>query len=134
KASGGLPPAIELNGVHKSFGSVAAVNGIDLTVAPGEIVAFLGPNGAGKTSAIDVILGLSRPTSGHVSVYGMHPRQAISRGLVSAVMQTGGPLQDLTVAEPARYTASLFAHAEPVDEVLKRAGIAAIADRMVGKC
>ena len=134
KASGGHPPAIELNGVHKSFGSVAAVNGIDLTVAPGGIVAFLGPNGAGKTSAIDVILGLSRPTSGHVSVYGMHPRQAISRGLVSAVMQTGGLLKDLTVAETARYTASLFAHAEPVDEVLKRAGIAAIADRMVGKC
>ena len=129
-----IRPAVELNDVHKSFGSVAAVNGIDLSVAPGEIVAFLGPNGAGKTSTIDMILGLSQPTSGHVAVYGMHPRRAISRGLVSAVMQTGGLLKDLTVAETARYTASLFAHAEPVGEVLKRAGIAAIADRKVGKC
>jgi ABC-2 type transport system ATP-binding protein len=75
--------------VHKSFGHVEAVKGINLNVASGEIIAFLGPNGAGKTSTIDVILGLSQPTSGHVSVYGMHPRQAIARGLVSAVMQTG---------------------------------------------
>ena len=133
-AARSLPPAIELSGVHKSFGSVQAVNGIDLTVASGEIVAFLGPNGAGKTSTIDVILGLSQPTSGQVSVYGMHPRQAISRGLVAAVMQTGGLLKDLTVAETARYTASLFARSQPVAEVLDRAGIAAIADRRVGKC
>ncbi|HUK70279.1 MAG TPA: ABC transporter ATP-binding protein [Streptosporangiaceae bacterium] len=127
------PPAIELDGVRKSFGEVEAVRGIDLNVASGEIVAFLGPNGAGKTSTIDVILGLSQPTAGRVSVFGMLPRQAIARGLVSAVMQTGGLLKDLTVAETARFTASLFTHARPVDEVLRRAGIAAIADRKVGK-
>jgi ABC-2 type transport system ATP-binding protein len=135
RPSGGAQPlAIELRGLHKSFGSVQAVKGIDLNVASGEIVAFLGPNGAGKTSTIDVILGLSRPTSGQVSVYGMEPRQAISRGLISAVMQTGGLLKDLTVGETARYTASLFAYAKPVEEVLERAGIAEIADRKVGKC
>jgi len=97
-------------------------------------VAFLGPNGAGKTSTIDIILGLSQPSAGTVGVYGMHPRQAISRGLVSAVMQTGGLLKDLTVAETAEYTASLFAQPRPVPEVLSRAGIASIADRKVGKC
>jgi ABC-2 type transport system ATP-binding protein len=128
------PLAIDLRGVHKSFGSVAAVKGIDLSIASGEIVAFLGPNGAGKTSTIDIILGLSKPTVGEASVFGMQPRQAISRGLVSAVMQTGGLLKDLTVGETAQYTASLFAHSRPVEEVLQRAGIAAIADRMVGKC
>jgi len=133
-SSGAQPLAIELMGVHKSFGSVEAVKGIDLNVAPGEIVAFLGPNGAGKTSTIDVILGLSQPTSGEVSVYGMQPRQAINRGLISAVMQTGGLLKDLTVEETAKYTASLFSHSVPVAEVLKRAGIAGIADRKVGKC
>src|ERR1039458_9133638 len=132
-AGGGLPVAIELNGVHKSFGHVEAVKGIGLSVASGEIVAFLGPNGAGKTSTIDVILGLSQPTAGHASVYGMQPRQAISRGLVSAVMQTGGLLKDLTVAETAQYTASLFAHTQPVAEVLNRAGISEIADRKVGR-
>jgi ABC-2 type transport system ATP-binding protein len=133
-AAGAQALAIELRGIYKSFGSVEAVRGIDLNVASGEVVAFLGPNGAGKTSTIDVILGLSQPTRGEVSVYGMQPRQAIALGLISAVMQTGGLLKDLTVGETARYTASLFTHAQPVDEVLKRAGIAEIADRKVGKC
>ncbi|HEY1920101.1 MAG TPA: ABC transporter ATP-binding protein [Streptosporangiaceae bacterium] len=132
--TGTLPPAIELRGITKSFGSVQAIRGIDLTVRSGEIVAFLGPNGAGKTSTIDVILGLSTPNSGAVSVYGMSPRRAISHGLVSAVMQTGGLLKDLTVAETVQYTASLFTQREPITDVLKRAGIADIADRKVGKC
>jgi ABC-2 type transport system ATP-binding protein len=132
--AGGPPLAVSLRGLHKNFGSVQAVKGIDLDIESGEIVAFLGPNGAGKTSTIDMILGLSQPSAGDVSVYGMHPRQAIARGLISAVMQTGGLLKDLTVGETAQYTASLFAQAKPVAEVLDRAGITAIADRRVGKC
>jgi ABC-2 type transport system ATP-binding protein len=130
----GAPLAVDLASVRKNFGSVHAVNGIDLSIASGEIVAILGPNGAGKTTSIDIILGLSQPSTGNVSVFGMHPRQAISRGLVSAVMQTGGLLKDFTVAETVEYTASLFVHTEPPAEVLKRAGIAGIADRKVGKC
>jgi ABC-2 type transport system ATP-binding protein len=135
RPGGATPPlAIDLQGLHKSFGAVEAVKGVDLNVASGEVVAFLGPNGAGKTTTIDMILGLSQPTAGQVSVFGMQPRQAISRGLVSAVMQTGGLLKDLTVEETARYTASLFTHTRPVAEVLQRAGISDIADRRVGKC
>jgi ABC-2 type transport system ATP-binding protein len=127
-------PAVDLKGVSKHFGHVEAVKHVDVSIASGEIVAILGPNGAGKTSTIDIILGLSRPTSGQALVFGMQPRQAISRGLVSAVMQTGGLLKDLTVKETVQYTASLFAQKEPVDEVLGRAGITQIADRRVGKC
>jgi ABC-2 type transport system ATP-binding protein len=134
QSNNGLPPAIELRGIHKRFGHVEAVRGIDLRVASGEIVAFLGPNGAGKTSTIDVILGLSQPNEGSVSVYGMEPRQAISRGLISAVMQTGGLLKDLTVGETLQYTASLFVNAQPVADVMKRAGITELTDRRVGKC
>jgi ABC-2 type transport system ATP-binding protein len=130
----GHPLAIDLSGVRKSFGHVQAVRGIDLRVDAGEIVAFLGPNGAGKTTTIDMILGLSQATAGTVSVFGMTPRQAITRGLVSAVMQTGGLLKDLTVAETIEYTASLFASSESAAEVMKRAGISAIADRRVGSC
>src|SRR5580693_7029254 len=133
-AGTGQPPAIALRGVRKNFGSVQAVRGIDLDISSGEIVAFLGPNGAGKTSTIDITLGLSQPDAGSVAVYGLHPRQAISRGLVSAVMQTGGLLKDLTVAETVEYTASLFTDTRPVTEVLQRAGITSIADRLVGKC
>jgi ABC-2 type transport system ATP-binding protein len=126
--------AIELAGLTKSFGSVHAVRGIDLTVHPGEIVAFLGPNGAGKTTTIDMVLGLSAPDSGSAQVYGMDPQAAVRHGLISAVMQSGGLLKDLTVGETLRLTASLFEDTKPVQEVLARAGIADIADRRVGKC
>ena len=133
-SASGSPLAVNLTGVSKNFGHVHAVRNVDLQLRSGEIVAILGPNGAGKTSTIDMILGLSQPTSGTVSVYGMQPRHAISRGLVSAVMQTGGLLKDLTVRETVEYTASLFAHRQPVREVLSSAGITEIADRRVGKC
>ncbi|HYV77089.1 MAG TPA: ABC transporter ATP-binding protein [Streptosporangiaceae bacterium] len=131
---GSAREAISLHGVHKNFGTVQAVRGLDLAIGHGEVVAFLGPNGAGKTTTIDMILGLSQPTAGDVSVFGLAPRQAISRGLVSAVLQTGGLLPDMTVAETARYTASLFLGPRPVDEVLRRAGIDEIGDRLVSKC
>jgi ABC-2 type transport system ATP-binding protein len=125
--------AIELVDLHKNFKEVRAVRGMTLSIAPGEIVALLGPNGAGKTTTIDMILGLSQPSSGSVSVYGLQPRQAIDSGRVSAVLQTGGLLKDLTIEETARYTASLFTSSRPVEEVLERAGIGGIADRRVGK-
>ncbi|HYK96606.1 MAG TPA: ABC transporter ATP-binding protein [Candidatus Dormibacteraeota bacterium] len=126
--------AVELRGVHRTFGSVRAVDGIDLRLELGEIAALLGPNGAGKTTTIDMILGLGAPDAGSVRVLGMHPRDAISRGLVAAVLQTGGLLKDITVRETVRLTASLYGEAQPVDEVLERAGILAIANRLVGAC
>ena len=130
----GTLAAVDLVGVTKDFGDVHAVRGIDLSIEPGEIVAFLGPNGAGKTTTIDMVLGLSQPTTGDVHVLGLQPRDAIARGLVSAVMQTGGLLKDITVRETVAYTASLFAETRPVDEVLATAGITGIADRKVEKC
>jgi ABC-2 type transport system ATP-binding protein len=126
--------AVDLDQVRKSFGDVAAVDGVSLRIRPGEVVALLGPNGAGKTSTIDMVLGLSEPTAGAVRVLGMPPGQAVALGLVSAVMQNGGLLKDYTVEETVRLMAALYASARPVGEVLQRAGIADIAGRRVGKC
>lgn len=127
-------PAVELDGLHKSFGSVTAVDGLSLTVRPGEIVAFLGPNGAGKTTTLDMLLGLTRPDRGTVRVFGAAPRESVAAGRISAVLQSGGLLRDVTVVETVRLVAALHASARPVDEVLERAGIADLADRVVGKC
>ena len=132
--AGSGPLAIDLRGLHKSFGTVRAVDGIDLAVTPGEVVAFLGPNGAGKTTTIDMLLGLATPDQGSVTVLGLEPSRAIAEGRVSAVMQSGGLLKDLTVGETVELTASFFRSARTAKEVLTRAGIADIADRRVGKC
>ncbi|MEW1586609.1 ABC transporter ATP-binding protein [Micromonospora vinacea] len=127
-------PAVELDGLTKSFGAVTAVDGLSLRVQPGEVVAFLGPNGAGKTTTIDMLLGLSRPDTGTVRVLGGTPDEAVARGRVAAVLQTGGLLKDLTVGETVRMTAHFYRHTRPAAEVLERAGITDIADRVVGRC
>lgn len=128
------PPAVVLEGVEKRFGTVEALRGIDLAVQPGEVVAYLGPNGAGKTTTIDVILGLSEPSRGRASVFGMAPGEAVRRGLVSAVQQTGGLLRDLTVGETVEYVSRLFPVTRPVGEVLERAGISELSRRLVKSC
>jgi ABC-2 type transport system ATP-binding protein len=128
-----VDPALRLAGLAKSFGHTEAVRGIDLTIRPGEIVALLGPNGAGKTTTIDLLLGLGHPTAGSVAVFGLEPRAAVARGRVSALMQNGGLLKDLTARETLELTASLFAETRPVEEVLKRAGLSEVARTRVGK-
>ncbi|WP_432790106.1 ABC transporter ATP-binding protein [Brevibacterium sp. K11IcPPYGO002] len=128
------PSAVTLTSLTKSFGDLTAVDGLDLDIRPGEVVAFLGPNGAGKTTTIDMLLGLSRPDDGSVEIFGMPPRRAVALGLVSSVMQTGGLLDDLTVRETVDYTSAIFASSLDTDLVLDRAGITDIADSVVKKC
>jgi len=136
-----LPPlprssvlAVDLQNLTKRYGQVTAVDQLSLQIKPGEIVAFLGPNGAGKTTTIDMLLGLAQPDSGTVRVYGKSASDAVARGEVSAVMQSGGLLKDYTIGETVRFMASLFFNARPAAEVLERAGITHIADRRVAKC
>ncbi|MGI5190880.1 ABC transporter ATP-binding protein [Promicromonospora sp. CA-289599] len=131
-------PAIEATGLVKQFrgpgGAVRAVDGLDLVVRPGEVVAFLGPNGAGKTTTLDMVLGLARPTSGTVRVFGKEPARAIADGQVAAALQSGGLLNDLTVSETVELTAGLFGRTSAAAPFLQRAGIADIARRKVGRC
>ncbi|MDN7120388.1 ABC transporter ATP-binding protein [Nocardioides sp. ChNu-153] len=132
------PATVALDGVTKTFrtpdGEVRAVRGIDLRVAPGEVVAFLGPNGAGKTTTLDMVLGLTEPTTGAVRVLGRHPRHAVREGRTAAVLQTGGLLRDLTVGETVRLVASTYPSPVAVDDVLERTGLTPLAGRLVAKC
>ena len=132
-------PALRASGLSKTFRTpggetVTAVDGIDLTIHPGEIVAFLGPNGAGKTTTVDLLLGLTVPTSGTIEVYGDTPHRAVVDGRVSAVMQTGGLLPDFTVRETIRAVAALHGRPDRVDVAIERAGVGAIAGRPVKAC
>ena len=121
------PYAIDLTGIEKHFGHVHAVRGLDLTVAPGEVVAFLGPNGAGKSTTIDILLGLTRPDAGAAALFGGDPEVAIRAGRVGAMLQSGAPLPELTVRELVGLFAGLHRHPLPISEVMSRAGIADIA-------
>ncbi|MEV8438614.1 ABC transporter ATP-binding protein [Actinosynnema sp. NPDC051121] len=121
--------ALAMRDLHKAFGEVRAVDGVDLTVSAGEVVALLGPNGAGKSTTVDMLLGLSAPDRGEVTVFGRTPRQAVAEGVVGAMLQSGALLDDATVAETVGLIAALHRKPLPVAEVLERAGIADLADR-----
>ena len=132
-------PALQAIGLTKQFGGqggemITAVDGIDLTIGSGEIVAFLGPNGAGKTTTVDMFLGLTSPTSGTIQVYGAAPHRAVADGRVSAVMQTGGLLPDFTVRETIRAIAALHGRPDRVDVVIERAGLGPLGNRLVKAC
>jgi len=132
-------PAIRATGLRKQFRAgdgtrVLAVDDVDLTVHPGEIVAFLGPNGAGKTTTVDMLLGLTRPDAGTIEVYGTAPGEAVRQGRVSAVMQTGGLLNDFTVEETVRAIAALHGRSDRVGVVLERARLTDLAGRRVEAC
>jgi len=128
---------IELRGLEKSFrgpqGPIRAVRGVDVGIARGETVALLGPNGAGKSTTIDMLLGLLAPDAGSVSVFGRAPQQAIARGAIGAMLQTGGLIRDLSVRELVEMIASLYPKPLAVAEVLELTGIDGIAAQRTQK-
>ncbi|MEV4604484.1 ABC transporter ATP-binding protein [Amycolatopsis sp. NPDC049253] len=125
--------AVRLSGLKKHYGQVRAVDGVELTIAPGEVVALLGPNGAGKSTTVDMILGLSKPDAGEVTVFGKTPGDAVRAGMIGAMLQGGALLEDLTVRETVRMVAKLHRTPMPLDQALQRAGIEDIADRRANK-
>ncbi|MFF1721298.1 ABC transporter ATP-binding protein [Streptomyces sviceus] len=126
-------PVVAFDQVSKAYGEVRAVDGLDLTLRPGETVALLGPNGAGKSTTLDLLLGLKQPDSGSVRLFGTSPREAIVAGRVGAMLQSGGLMDEVTVAELVRLACDLHPKPYRPTEVLSRAGIAQIADRKVNK-
>ncbi|MGH8981815.1 MAG: ABC transporter ATP-binding protein [Acidimicrobiales bacterium] len=126
------PPinGVVLAGLKKSYGSIQAVRGIDITIAPGETVALLGPNGAGKTTTIDMMLGLTRPDRGTVTVFGMPPSDAVASGRIGGMLQTGSLPEYLSVKELVEMVASLYPRALDVHEVLDATGASGFAAQM----
>ncbi|MFF6803145.1 ATP-binding cassette domain-containing protein [Streptomyces sp. NPDC012616] len=126
-------PVVGFDRVTKSFGDVRAVDGLTLDLRPGETVALLGPNGAGKSTSLDLLLGLKHPDSGAVRLFGATPREAIVAGRVGAMLQSGGLMDEVTVAELVGLACRLHPKPYRPADVLARAGVAQIADRKVDK-
>ncbi|MGW5261050.1 ABC transporter ATP-binding protein [Microbispora sp. NPDC004025] len=126
-------PALSVAGLRKTYGETRAVDGIDLVVGRGEVVALLGPNGAGKSTTIDMVVGLARPDAGEIAVFGVTPREAVREGLVGVLPQEGALLDDVTVGETMALIASLHSTPVPVEEALRRAGMSGLAARRAAR-
>lgn len=101
---------ITVNNVHKSFGSVHAINGLDISIAEGQVCAFLGHNGAGKTTTLRLLLGLLAPDSGDISVFGHDPLTEgdTVRGMCGVLSEDVGLYEPLTVYDNLAYYADIY--------------------------
>ena len=131
------PIGVELRGAAKTYRNagtvVHAVRGIDVSIERGETVALLGPNGAGKSTTIDMVLGLISPDSGTVSLLGGPPKEAVARGMVGTMPQSGALIRDVTPRELIAMMAALHPHPLEVDEALELAGVTEVARRRTQK-
>lgn len=122
-------PAIKINGVHKYFGNLHALKGVDLTIAPGEFFALLGPNGAGKSTLISILAGLIKPTTGDVSVMGFDVvnQYQQARQLLGIVPQELVFDPFFNVREMLRFQAGYFGYGREndawIDEILEGLGL-----------
>jgi ABC-2 type transport system ATP-binding protein len=125
--------AIAFTDVSKSYGNVLAVDGLDLAVEAGRTVALLGPNGAGKSTSINMLLGLLRPTRGRIEVLGTSPDEAVARGEVGAMLQSGELIPELTVRELVDFVRRLYPRPLGLDEILRMADLTDLVKRRAGK-
>jgi ABC-2 type transport system ATP-binding protein len=122
-------PAIKINGVHKYFGSLHALKGVDLTIEQGEFFALLGPNGAGKSTLINILAGLIKPSAGNIAVMDfdvVHQYQQ-ARQLLGVVPQELVFDPFFNVREMLRFQAGYFGRGpenDPwIDEILEGLGL-----------
>ncbi|WP_143058904.1 ABC transporter ATP-binding protein [Demequina mangrovi] len=118
-------PAIRIAGLHKHYGDLHAVDGLDLEIPRGEVFALLGPNGAGKSTTVEILEGFRKRTSGEVEVLGLDPQRAPKswRTRVGVMLQTTSSATALTARESVSYAASLYPDPRDVDETLEAVGL-----------
>lgn len=126
---------IEVSGLHKSYGDVEVLKGIDLEVRAGEVFGFLGPNGAGKTTTIEILEGYRSRTSGDVRVLDVDPERPTRawRNRLGLVLQACDLDPLLTVTETLRLFSSFYSAPRAVDEVIALIGLADRSDTRLGR-
>lgn len=122
-----------LHQASKSYGKVNALQGVDLALRGGELLALLGPNGAGKTTAIGLLLGLLRADAGTVELFGQDPQAIDARRHIGVMLQDANLPSTLRVGELIRLTSSWYPAPRSVQESAELAGVADLLARPYGK-
>jgi ABC-2 type transport system ATP-binding protein len=118
-----------LDAVRKRFGTITALDGLDLSVRQGELLALLGPNGAGKSTAISLLLGLQRPDEGSATLFGQDPQEIAARRRIGIMMQEVALSPVMRSREFLAQVASYYPTPYEVPAVIKRLGLETVADR-----
>jgi ABC-2 type transport system ATP-binding protein len=122
-----------LEGIRKRYGKLSALDGFDLSVHRGELLALLGPNGAGKSTAISILLGLKQPDEGKATLFGHPPRHIAGRRRIGVMMQEVMLPGVMRPRELIAQAAGYYPDPHDVDDVLERLSLDGIADRPYGK-
>lgn len=115
-------PVIEVEGLRKTYGTLAAVDGVSFAVERGEIFGLLGPNGAGKTTTLEILEGLRRPDGGRAVVAGVNVvrRPGAVKARIGVQLQQAGYFEKLTVEETMRLFSAFHRRALPADPLIER--------------
>jgi ABC-2 type transport system ATP-binding protein len=122
----------QMRNVTRWYGDTVALDGVDLAIRAGEVVGVLGPNGAGKSTLIKLLVGLRRPTSGTVELFGGSPLVPANRRYIGVTPQETGLIPTLRVGECIDYVARHYPDPLPRDEVLARFGLEDLVRRPAG--
>ena len=123
----------ELSGAKKRFGKTLALDGLDLQVKPGELLAVLGPNGAGKTTAISLLLGLQQPDAGTARLFGQSPLLVEARRQIGVMMQEVSLAPELRVREQIDLVASYYPAPLTPEAAMEMTHTTSLANRPYGK-
>jgi ABC-2 type transport system ATP-binding protein len=128
-----MTAAVVVEGLRKTYGGLAAVDGLNLSIEPHEVVALLGPNGAGKTTTVEILEGYRTRDAGTVSVLGTDPLAGgrAFRERIGVVLQEAGFEDQFSPRELVRLHAGYYPHPRPVNEVLALVGLEEKADAKV---
>jgi ABC-2 type transport system ATP-binding protein len=118
--------------VSKNYGNVPALQAFSLSIRRGELLSLLGPNGAGKTTAIKLLLGITRPNAGSVSIFGGDPSQAAVRTRIGAMLQVAKVPETLKVREHIDLFSAYYPKPLPLAQTLAIAGLEELQNRRFG--